>query len=121
MQIRVVARQRGLCARNPRLRLLRVLDAARPARGKIGVALVFLRGEGHRGLVDIDGGFCRVDHRLLDVELGLLAGDRGPGRRHIRLGLVECDLEVAVVDARQHLAGRDALIILHQHLIAGSR
>ena len=47
----------------------------------------------------------------------MLAGDRGPGRRHIRLGLVERDLEVAVVDARQHLAGRDALIVLHQHLI----
>ena len=58
-QIRVVARQRGLCARNPRLRLLRVLDAARAARGQIGVALVLLRGEGHRGLVDIDGGLAR--------------------------------------------------------------
>ena len=116
-QICAVARQRGLCARDPRLRLLRILDAARAARGEIGIALVLLRGEGHRGLVDIEGGFCGDDHRLLDVELGLLAGDRGPGRRHIRLGLVERDPEVAVVDARQHLTGRDALIVLHQHLM----
>ena len=58
-----------------------------------------------------------VDHRLLDVELGLLAGDRGLRRRHVRLGLVERDLEVAVVDPRQHLAGRDALIVLDQHLM----
>ena len=115
--IRIVARQRGLCARNPRLRLLRVLDTARAGRGQIGIALVILRGERHRGLIDIEGGFCRRYHRLLDVELGLLAGDRGAGRRHIRPGLVERDLEVAVVDAHQHLAGRHVLIVLHQHLI----
>ena len=58
-EIRGVARQRGLSARNPRLRLLRVLDAARAARGEIGIALVLLRGEGHRGLVDIERRFRR--------------------------------------------------------------
>ena len=101
--------------------LLRILDAARSARGQIRVAPVLLRGEGHRGLIDIDCGLRRVDYRLLDVELGLFAGDRGPGRRHIRPRLVERDLEVPVVDPRQHLAGRDALIVLDQHLkqIAG--
>ena len=88
-----------------------------PLSGQIGVALVLLRGEGHRGLVDIDGGLRGVDHRLLDLELGLLAGDRGPGRRHIRPGLVERDPEVAVVDPGQHLAGCDALIVLDQHLL----
>ena len=77
-EVRVVARQRGLRAGDPRLRLLRVLHAAIAGRGQIGVALVLLRGEGHRGLVDIEGRLCGVDHRLLDVELGLLAGDRGP-------------------------------------------
>lgn len=117
MPIRVVARQRGLCAGNPRLRLLRILDAARAARGKIGIALVLLRGEGHVGLVDIERRFGGVDHGLLDVELGLLAGDGGLGRRDIRPGLIERDREVAVVDPRQHLAGPDALVILHQHLV----
>ena len=60
-QIGVVARQRGLCARIARLRLLRVLDAARAARGKIGVALVLLRGEGRRGLVDIERRLSPLD------------------------------------------------------------
>ena len=54
-----VARQRGLRAGDARLRLLRILHAARAARGQIGVALVLLRGEGHRGLIDIDCGLAR--------------------------------------------------------------
>ena len=59
--------------------------------------------------------------RLLRVELGLLAGDRGLGGGDIGLGLVERDLEVAVVDPRQHLAGLDGLVVADQHLgeIAG--
>jgi len=34
----------------------------------------------------------------------------------IGLGLVECDLEIAVVDAGQHLAGLHALVIADQHV-----
>ena len=51
---------------------------------------------------------------LLGDERGLLVGDVGLGRRDLGLGLLERDLEVAVVDARQHLPG------LHRSLSATS-
>ena len=53
-QVGIVARQSGLSACDPCLRLLRILDAARAVRGKIGVPLVLLCGECQRGLIDIE-------------------------------------------------------------------
>ena len=106
--------ERRLRAGDARLRLLRVLHAAGAGCGEIGVALVLLRGEGHRGLVDIDGRLGGVDHGLLNVELRLLARDRRLRRGDIGLGLVERDLEVAVVDPGQHLAGLHMLVIADQ-------
>ena len=64
-----VARECGLRAGDPRLRLLRVLHAAVAVRGEVGVALVVLLGEGHAGLIDVDGRLCGIDDRLLGVEL----------------------------------------------------
>ena len=81
----------GLCAGNARLRLLCVLHAAVAGGGEIGVALVFLRGEHHGGGVDVKGRLGGVDHRLLHLELGLLARDRGLGGGDVGLGLVERD------------------------------
>ena len=107
---------RGLGAGDARLRLLRILHAAVAGRREIGVALVVLRGEGRRRPVDVDGRLGGVDHRLLNAELGLLAGDRGSRGGDVGLGLVERDLEIALVDPRQHLAGLDALIVADQHL-----
>ena len=47
-----------------------------------------------------------------------MVGLRG---RDIGRGLIERDLEVAVVDPRQHLAGLHRLVVADQHLIADSR
>jgi hypothetical protein len=82
-----VARDRGLGAGDARLRLLGVLHAAIAGRSQVGVALVLLGGEVRGGLIDIDGRGGGVDHRLLNAELGFLAGDRGPRRGDIGTGL----------------------------------
>ncbi len=112
---------RGLGAGDARLRLLGVLHAAITGGGQIGVAFVFLRGEGNGGAVDIDGCPGRIDHRLLNPELGLLARDRGLRRRDIGPGLVERHLKVALVDPGQHLTGADRLVVADLYLaqIAG--
>ena len=47
----------------------------------------------------------------------MLACDRGFRRGDVGLGLVERDLEVAVVDPRQHLTGLDALVVADQHFV----
>ena len=107
---------RGFRAGVPRLRGLRVLHAAIAGGGEIGVALVLLVGEGLGRGVDVDRRLGRFDHGLLNVELRLLAGDGRLRRGDVGLGLVERDLEVAVVDPRQHLAGLDALVVADQHL-----
>ena len=101
---RIVARHRGAGGGDPRGRLLRVLDAAVALGGELGIALVVLLGEGLVGLVDVDGRLGRGDRGLLGVERRLLVGDVGLGGRDIGLGLLERDLEVAVVDAGQDLA-----------------
>ena len=31
-------------------------------------------------------------------------------------GLLECHLEIAIVDAGEHLAGLDRLVVAHQHV-----
>ncbi len=60
--------------------------------------------------------FAAVDHRLLHLELGALARDRGFGGGHVGLGLVERHLEIAIIDSCQHLAGLDALVVADQHV-----
>ena len=111
-----VALHRGLCARMARLRLLCVLHAAVAGGGKIGVALVLLLGEGLGGGIDVECRFGGVDHRLLHLELGALARDRGFGGGHVGLGLVKRHPEIAIIDFCQHLAGRDALVVADQHV-----
>ena len=72
-------------------------------------------------VVDIDRCLGGVDHRLLNLELGLLADDRGLCRRDIGLGLVERDLEVALVDPGERLARVDTLIVADQHVAQVAR
>ena len=120
-EIGVVARQRRVGRGDARLRLLRVLHAARSGRGQIGIAPAVLRGERHIRLVDHDRRLGGVDHGLLNLKLGLLAGDLCLGGPDIGSGLLERDPVVAVVDPRQHLARLDALIVLDQHLLKIAR
>ena len=54
---------------------------------------------------------------MLHVELGALAGDRGFRGGDVGLGLVERDLEVAVIDPRHHLTGRHALVVADQNFV----
>jgi len=99
-----------------------IVASAWPAGGgEIGIALVLLRSEGRRRAVDIQCRLGRIDNRLLHVELGLLAGDRGFRGGDIRPRLIERDLVVAVVNSRQHLAAMHALVIASQYFaqIAG--
>ena len=46
---------------------------------------------------------------------GLLAGQVARAAIDIGLGLVECGLEVAVIDSREDLAGLHPLIVSHEH------
>ena len=52
-----------------------------------------------------------ADLRLLHLELRVDVLDAGLRRRHLRLGLIERDAVVAVVDAGDHVAGGDVLVI----------
>ena len=99
------------------MRVLRILYAAIAGRGEIGVALVLLRGEDLCCGVDIQRRPGRSDHGLLHIKLRVLALDGGLRRGDIGLGLIERDLEVAVVDPRQHLAGLHMLVIADKNLI----
>ena len=99
------------------MRVLRILHAAIAGRGEIGVALVLLPGESLRCHVDIHRRLGRSDHGLLNVKLRALAPDGGLRRGDIGLGLIKRDLEVAVVDSRQHLAGLHVLVIADENLI----
>ena len=110
-----VALDRRVGAGVARLRLLRVLHAAIAGCGEIGVALVLLLREGLCGSVDIDGRLCCGDHRILNIELRLLARDRRLRGGDIGLGLVERDAEVAIVDPGQHLACLHMLVIADQN------
>ena len=116
-EVCLVAFDRGQRARIARLGGLRILHAAIAGRGEVGIALVLLLGEGRRRRVDIERRPGRLDNRLLHVELGLLARDRGFCGGDVGLGLIERDLEVAVVDPRQHLAGLHALVVAGQHFV----
>jgi len=80
------------------------------------VALVLLLGEGLGGGIDVECRFGGVDHRLLHLELGALARDRGFGGGHVGLGLVKRHPEIAIIDFCEHLAGRDALVVADQHV-----
>ena len=95
--------------------VLRLLHRT-PAIGRQrGVAPIVLLGESRLGLIDGDGRACAVDQRVLGVQRRPPVGDPGRGSGDAGLRLRQRDVEVAVVDARQHLAGFDRLIVVDQH------
>ena len=87
----------------------------------MAVALVLLFREDLVRLIDRDGALGRVDQRVLRFNRALLTVDQGLSREHVRFGLVERDLVVAVVDAGQDLPGFDGFVVLNQHLGRDSR
>ena len=62
-----------------------------------------------------------IDLRLLDTGLRLNVLDIGLRGRHLRLGLVEGNAVVARVDARDHVAGGDVLVVRDRHRRDGAR
>ena len=83
------------------------------------VALVLLLREGERGL-GLRGllvGF--FDARLLRGDLGVDVGDTGGRLIDLRMSLVELSLVIAVIEANQHRARIDQLIVGHRHVDYG--
>src|SRR6516165_1976737 len=70
-----VTLDRGFRTGIARLCVLRILYTAKPGRSEMGVAFVFLARKGLVRVVDLDSRLRRLDHGLLDLELGLLACD----------------------------------------------
>jgi hypothetical protein len=56
-----------------------------------------------------------VDLRLLDRDLRVNVLDIGLRGRNLRLGLREGDAIIALVDAREHVAGGEVLVVRHRH------
>ena len=91
--------------------LLGVLDGSRAALGELVVARRLLLGEGERGLGRLDLGLALFDLGLLNLKLSVDAVDVGLRRRRLRLGRGERDAVVAIVDAGDHVARRDVLVV----------
>ena len=83
------------------------------------VTLFLLLGESQRCLR-----FCRllgglIDARLLGGELRIDIGQTGFRLIHLRGGLIELRLVIAVVEPHQHGTGLDQLIVGHRHVDDG--
>ena len=75
------------------------------------IARVLLLREDQRRLRLIDLRLIGSDLRLLDLELRADVFDSGLRGRHLRLRLIERDAVIAVVDAGDHVAGGDMLVV----------
>jgi len=59
-----------------------------------------------------------IDHRLLNAELRLFAGDRGmPPRRRRPWAWSSATLKSRLVDPRQQLTGPDTLVVTDKHFM----
>ena len=114
--------QIGCPLHQQRLRLLRLLHAARASVCEVAVAPLVLRREARRRL---SRGKLRrrpLDHRLLQLQLRADIADLVLSARSVGNGLIQCGSQVAIVDLRQHLPGFDRLVVADQHLgnVAGN-
>ena len=94
--------------REPRLIVLRRRDAVELQ--EIGIAV-------ERDLVPRDLRLFRRDIFQHARVIVLHRQERQPRLREIRLGIVECDVELLRVDAEQHLAGLDVLSLVHSNIL----
>ena len=114
-EVRLRALQRGLLLMQLRGVLLGVLNGAVAGLLQVLVALRLLLCEHQRRLGLIDLRLVGADLCLLHVELRVDVLDAGPRGRHLRLRLFERDAIVAVVDAGDHVARGDMLVIGDRH------
>ena len=91
--------------------LLRVLDASIAGVGELVVARRLLLREHEAGLRLLDLRLVLRDDGPLRRYLRVHVVDIGLRRRHLRLRLLERGAIVAIVDAGDHLAGDDMLIV----------
>jgi hypothetical protein len=105
------ARQSRLLLTQLRAVLLGILDGAGAFLRQFLIARVLLLREHQRRLCLLDLRLVGADLRLLHLELRVDVLDAGLRRRHLRLGLIECDAVIAVVDAGDHVAGGDVIVI----------
>ena len=80
------------------------------------IAVVVLACLDQVGLVDLDIGDVLIDGGLHDDDLALGLPERRLRGGFLRSGLVELRLVVARIDANQHLAGGDVLVVVEQKL-----
>ena len=98
------------------IRLLLALHRAGAGLQQVLVAGVFLLREGQRGLGIGEVGPRRGDLRLLLDDRRGDAQDLRPVLLDLGLGLLELDPVGAVVEARDHVAGLDRLVVADPHL-----
>ncbi len=111
LQGRLRALQRGLLLVQLRGVLLGVLNGAIAGLLQVLVARRLLLREHQRRLRLIHLRLVGADLRLLHVELRVDVLDAGLRGRDLRLRLLERDAIVAVVDAGDHVAGGDMLVV----------
>ena len=98
-----------------RVRLLGILHAAVAGRRQVRIALVILLGKSCVGLVDLEVARAVSITDCWASSCACLLAIGGLRGLDIGLGLVERDLEVAVVDSRQNLAGLHPLVVADEH------
>ncbi len=109
------ALKRGLLLMQLSRVLLGVLNAARALLRQVLVARRLLLREHQRRLRLIDLRLAGGDLRLLDGDLRVDVLDAGLRGRHLRLRLGKRDAVVALVDAGDHVAGGDVLVVGDRH------
>jgi len=102
---------------NTGLGLLGVLHSTRAHAGEVVVAVQFVFGEGHFGTVCRHGGLGLGDHRALTFQGRTGVFQLGLGDQSVGIGGLGGGAKITVVDQRQQLAGLDALVVFHQHLL----
>ena len=93
--------------------MLRLLHGYRAFLHEVAVALLLLLREGKVGL--------RLRRLLVGlIDAGFLRGDLRVDIGDVGLGLIDLGLVVTVVDAHQHGAGFDHLVVGHRHVDDGA-
>jgi hypothetical protein len=108
--------KRGLLLIQLRGSPLGVLNAAVAGLRQMLVARRLLLGEHQRRLHSLHLCLVSIDLRLLHADLRIDILDIGLGAGHLRLRLGERDAIVAFVEAHDHAASGDVLVVGHEHV-----